>query len=187
VQLIDQAGALPDDGLQTQSDVAEALAFGRQARHGPGPFADGEAGAGAGLDRIGLLRAVDAQAIVLVALRVAAGEGELGALDVQLVQPGEQVVGVGAGDVEADEEADAAVLGELVDQIAEALPQLGVALRRLDDFEFGRGALELVVQERGVVAVACGVDADADGGARRTRRAPHVSGRSLVASGCGLC
>ena len=105
-----------------------------------GPFADGIAGAGAGFDGIGLLGPVDGGTIVLVALRVAAGEGKGAGRDRQLLQPDEEVVGVGAGDVEADEEADAAVF---VDEIDEALPEPGVALGGLGDIEFAAACCSL--------------------------------------------
>jgi hypothetical protein len=159
VQLVDEPGALFHQRLQAQGDLAEALAFDRDRRHRLRPLADGEVGTGAGFDRIGLLLAVDAQAIVLVALRVAAGDRERGVVDVQFVQPGEEVVGIGAGDVGADIELDVAVF---VDQVREAVTQLGVAGGGFDHFQFGGGLVQVGVEEGGIVAVARGVDADAD-------------------------
>jgi hypothetical protein len=107
-------------------------------------------------------------------LRVAAGEGELAAWKGQLVQPGEEVVGVGTGDIEADEEADAAVA---VQQLREALAQLAVALGGFGDEQLRGGLLQVLVEEGGVVAVACGVDADADRSGRRIGSGGCVLGR----------
>ena len=83
-----------------------------------GRSAEGEAGGGAGLDGIGLLAAEEGGAVVLVALRIAAGEGEgataggvggVGGGVAELVEEVQQVVGVLAGGVEADDEVDGAV------------------------------------------------------------------------------
>ena len=76
VELVDEAGALADGGLEPSGDLAERAQLGRQVGRGCGPFADGEACGGAGLDGIGLLAAEESGAIVLVALRIAAGDGE---------------------------------------------------------------------------------------------------------------
>src|SRR5262245_16222626 len=180
MELIDEPGALLDDGLQAQGDVTKAQAFGGDDGHGAGPFAEGEAGAGAGLDGVGLLGSEDALAIVLVALRVAAGDGEGGAVEAEPLQPGEEVVGIGTGDVESDVEVDAAVPGG---ELLEALAELGIAGGGLGELEFGRGLLQLLVEEGGVVAVACGIDADADEGDGRIKNG-RCDGRRL-ARGCG--
>jgi hypothetical protein len=52
------------------------------------------------------------------------------------MEPGEHVVGVGAGDIDADVELHAAVLG---DQMSKPIAQLGIAGGGLDDFEFAGG------------------------------------------------
>src|SRR5262245_28393135 len=131
------------------------------------------AGARAGLDRIGLLVAVDGDPVVLVPLRVAARDGERGPGDLERVEPGEQVVGVQAGGVESDVEVDAAMPG---DEVEQPLAELRILGGRLDDFEVRGGGLEVGVEEGGVVAVAGRVDADADGDDGRVGR-PLVSGR----------
>jgi hypothetical protein len=74
-----------------------------------------------------------------------------------------QVIGVVPGGVEADVEGGAGVAAG--DEF-EALPELVVALGGLGEGQLGGGGLEVVAQEGGVVAVACGVDADADAGGR---------------------
>ena len=80
----------------------------------------------------------------------------------------EQVVGVLSGGVEADDEVDGAVaLGDAF----EALAEEGIAGGRLGEGEFVGGGLEVVAEEGGVVAVAGGVDADAE--------------RRRCAGGCG--
>jgi hypothetical protein len=123
-------------------------------------FGQGEAGAGTGLDGVGFLVTVDGDAIVLVALGVAAGEAELGLVQAQPLEESEEVVGVGAGGIEADLEVNLAVpAGE----IGETLTQARVALGRFGDFQVGGGRLEVGVEEGDVVAVTRGVDADANG------------------------
>ena len=47
-------------------------------------------------------------------------------------------------------------------EVFETLAELGVAVGGFDELELGGGRLEVVAQEGGVVAVARGVDADAD-------------------------
>jgi hypothetical protein len=75
----------------------------------------GEAGRGAGLDRIGLLWAEERSAVVFVALGIAAGQGEregrgrAGGSRVacsEAVQEVEHVVGVLPGRVETNDELD---------------------------------------------------------------------------------
>jgi hypothetical protein len=103
--------------------------------------------------------AVDGNAIVLVALSVAAGDGEGGVVDVEASEPGEQVVGVQAGGIQADVEVDAAMPG---DEIDESLTEAGVPGGGLDHLQVGRGGLEVGGEEGGVVAVPGRVDADPD-------------------------
>ena len=135
MQLIDQARALPDLRLEPAGDLAELVDRGRGDGHGLGFFGQGEAGGGGALGGIGLLVAEDGGAIVLIALRIAAGNGPgLG----QPVQEGEQVVGIAAGNVEAEVEVDRAVL---LDDGSQALSKLLVALSRLDELEIRGGRL----------------------------------------------
>ncbi len=167
VQLVDQAGALPHNRLEPAGDLAQRAQFGGQTGCGCGPLAEGEARGRAGLDGIRFFGAEQGGAIVLVALRVAARDGDAGAAergDVrpprgQPVQEVQQVVGVLAGGVETDDKGDGGVaLGDPF----EPLPKLAVAVGGLGEGQFvGRG-LPVVAQEGGVVAVARGVDADAD-------------------------
>ena len=81
-------------------------------------------------------------------------------------EEGEQVVGVESGGIESDVEVDSTMAAHEID---ESLAKLGIAGGRLDDFEVRGGALEIRIEEGGIVAVARRVDADADGrgGARR--------------------
>src|SRR5262249_60301869 len=74
--LVTEAGALAGAGLEPAGDLAEAAERGRQRLGRRRPFAQGVAGVGAGLDGIGLLVAEEGSAVVLVALGIAAGEGQ---------------------------------------------------------------------------------------------------------------
>src|SRR5262245_8674579 len=164
MELVDEARALADDGLEAAGDLAQGAEFQRQGCVTAWPLGEGEARGGAGLDGVGLVAAEDGGAVVLVALRVAAGQGQ-GERRAQAAQEVEEVVGILAGGVEADdEEARAVAAGDLF----EPLPELAVAGGRLGELEFLGGGLEVVAQEGGVVAVARGVDADAEA-ARRGR------------------
>jgi hypothetical protein len=75
------------------------------------------------------------------------------------MQEVEQVVGILAGSVEADDEVDRTVL---LGQAFEALPQEGIAGAGLGELQLGSGGLQVVVEEGGVMAVAGGVDANAE-------------------------
>src|SRR5262249_1082545 len=126
---------------------------------------EGKARRGAGLDGVGLLAAEQGGAVVLVALRVAAGEGKgergrpgrAGGRRAQAVQEVKQVLRVLPGDVEADDEVHRPVP---LDNTFEALPQEGITRGRLGEGEFVGGRLEVVAEEGSVVTVAGGVDAD---------------------------
>src|SRR5262249_35188894 len=105
---------------------------------------------------------------VLVALRIAAGDGEgepggrgerVGGRGRQPVEGVEEVLGVLAGGVQADDEVGGR--GALGDAL-QGLAQEGVAGGGLGELQLGGGGLEVVPEEGGVVAVAGGVDADAD-------------------------
>src|SRR5262249_48023074 len=130
--------------------------------------------------RIGLLVAEQGGAVVLVALRITAGESQhrvgerrgvrwsirgVGAACAgarrgsEGVQKMQQVVGVLSGGVETDDQVDGAVT---LDNVFEALAKLPVADGRLGERQFGRGRLQVVAQEAGVVPVARRVDADAE-------------------------
>ena len=79
----------------------------------------------------------------------------------ELLEEVQQVVGILAGGVEADDEGDGAVAaGDGFEPLAEQ----GVAGGGLGEGQFVGGGLEVVAEEGGVVAVAGGVDADADAG-----------------------
>jgi hypothetical protein len=83
------------------------------------------------------------------------------------VEEGEEVIGVLAGGVEADGEVDGRVPPrDLVETVAE----LRVAGGGLGEGQLGGGGLEVVVEEDGVVAIAGGVEADADPSRLRRRR-----------------
>jgi hypothetical protein len=133
---------------------------------------DGEVGGGAGLDGVGLLGPEEGGAVVLVPLGVAAGDGDDGLGDGtrplirvpgEVVEEVEEVVGVLPGGVEADDEGDGRVAPG---DVFQAPPELGVAVGGLGEGEFSGGGLEVVAEEGGVVAVAGGVEADADAGGR---------------------
>ena len=81
----------------------------------------------------------------------------------ELMEEVQEVVGVLPGGIEADDESDGRVAAG---EEFEPLSELGVAVGGLGELEFGGGGLEVVAQEGGVVAVAGGIDADADAGGR---------------------
>lgn len=169
VELVDEPRALPDDGLESAGDLAQGAKFGVHRRGGDGPFGEGEARGGAGFDGVGLLAAEEGGTIVFVALRIAAGDenGEgrraSGASrgSGEGVQEVQQVVGVLAGGIEADDEGD---IGVTLGEALQALPQGGIADGGLGELQLGGGGLEIVAEEGGIMAVARGVDADADAG-----------------------
>ena len=74
-----------------------------------------------------------------------------------------QIVGILPGGVETDDEVNRAVA---LDDAFEPLAEEGVAGGRLGEGEFGGGGLEVVAEEGGVVAIAGGVDADAEASRR---------------------
>jgi hypothetical protein len=175
VQLVDQAGALADGGLRAGGDLAEGAQGGAGQRGRCGPLADGEVGGGAGLDGIGLLAAEQGGAVVLVALRIAAGQGEVGVGEgaglrcgaaAEALEEVQEVVGVLSGGIDADGEGDGGVASG---DGLEALAEQGIADARLGEGEFGGGGLEIVAEEGGIMAVAEGVDADADANGRGGR------------------
>jgi hypothetical protein len=75
----------------------------------------------------------------------------------------EQIVGVLPGGVETDDEVNGA---ELVDDTLEPLAEEGISGGRLGELKFVGGGLEVVAEEGGVVAIAGGVNADADASRR---------------------
>ena len=120
-------------------------------------FTQGEACGGAGLDRVGLLTAKESGAVVLVALRSAAGEGEserggcVGAGRGEAVEEVEQVVGIRPGHVQTHDEGQRSLL---LDEVFEALAEEGVAGSRLGERQFVDRGLKVVAEEDGVIAVA---------------------------------
>ena len=109
------------------------------------PLAERIASGSAGLDGIGLLGAEEGGAVVLVALRIAAGDGEgarrqrvcrVSGGSAERMQEVEEVVGVLAGGVEPDDEVDKAVaLGDAFETAAE----FAIAVAGLGEEEFGGG------------------------------------------------
>ena len=73
------------------------------------------------------------------------------------------MVGILPGSVETDEEVNEPVA---LDDAFEPLPEQGVASGGRGELQFVGGGLEVVAEEGGVVAVAGGVDADADAARR---------------------
>ncbi len=168
VQLVDEPGALADHGLQARGRLAQDAQRGRPAAMAAGgPFADGKAGRGACLDGVGLAGGEESGCVVLlrsrspqetVMSRPANGEAAGGA-DAEAVEEVQEIVGVLPGDIQADDEAGG---GVAVGQPFETHTELGVAVGGFGEGQLGGGLLEVVRQEGGVVAVARGVDADAD-------------------------
>lgn len=132
----------------------------RQRREGPRPLGEGVACGSAGLDRIGLLIAEDRGAVVLDALRIAAGDAQRPtSRRGELAQEVHQVVGILPGHIEADvERTESVALGERLEPSAE----LGVAVSGLGEGEFVGSGLQILLEEGGIVAVARGIDADAE-------------------------
>src|SRR5262245_28581233 len=75
-----------------------------------------------------------------------------------------EVVSVLPGGVEADDEVDGGVSSGDAEQ---ALAEQFIAGGRLSESQFVGGDLQVVAQKAGVVAVARGIDADAEAGGRR--------------------
>jgi len=73
VELIDQTRELAHDGLQATGDLAERTQFGRQDLDGHALLAESIVRGSVGFDGIGFLAAEEGGAVVLVALRIAAG------------------------------------------------------------------------------------------------------------------
>jgi hypothetical protein len=158
MELVEEARALADHGLEPTGDVAEAAEFERQGRVRGGRFGQREAGGRVGFEGIGLLAAQESGAVVLVALRIAAGEGEgegtwraVRARSAQAVQKTDQVLGILPGRIEADNEMNGAVA---LDDAFEPLAEEGVAGGGFREREFGGSRLEVVLEEDGTVAVA---------------------------------
>jgi hypothetical protein len=156
VQLVDEARALTHDRLQPAGDLAQDAQLRGVRRRGGGSFAEGVARGGACLDGIGLFAAEQRRAIVLVALRIAAGDrdGERRGVSPscpQAVQKVQQVVGVLSRRIEPDNKVNGVV--PAADDF-ESLPELRVTVGRLGELQLGRGGLQVVAQEGGIVAVA---------------------------------
>ena len=139
-----------------------------------GLFGEGEASGGAGLDGIGLLAAEESGAVVLVALRIAAGDGEgerrrrrrprrRRAWPRRCRKWSRLSAYWPAASRRTTKWTGPMALGDAF----EALAELGVAGGGLGELQFVGGGLEVVAQEGGVVAVARGVDAAATEGARQ--------------------
>jgi len=165
MELIDQSGALPGDGLESSGDLSELAEFEGGRRPGLGSFVEGVACGGACLDGVGLLRPEERGAVVLVALGVAAGKGDgewvgMGGADGTALEEVEEVIGVLPGGIEP--EVKVVEVRVLLGDALESLSEKEVAVGGLGEGKFVGGGLELGVEEGSVVSVACGVDADAD-------------------------
>ena len=115
----------------------------------------------AGFDGIGLLGAEEGGAVVFVAFGIAAGDGKgrVDELNWEGVQEVQQVVGILPGDVETHQEVNTA---KLADDLLEMRAPLGITGGGFDELQLAGSRLQIVAQESGVVALARGVDADAD-------------------------
>ncbi len=82
------------------------------------------------------------------------------------MQKSEKVVGVLSGGIEADAEVDG---GVALGNPFESLLELGIALGGLGELQFVGCRLQILAQESGVMAIAGGVDADADACWRASR------------------
>jgi hypothetical protein len=149
VQLIDDPGVLPSLRFESAGDLAEQTLLGRERGRGLGVLRESETGTGLGLDGIGFLDSVNGRAIVLVALGIAAGDGEAGVDEccfvglrcAQGAEEGEQVVGVTAGQIEPDMKMDATAVGS--GDGLEPFAKLLIACGRLDQLEVGGGGLQV--------------------------------------------
>jgi hypothetical protein len=145
---------------QSAGDLSQSSQRGGQQWCGLGPFTEGEACGGMCLDGIGLLAAEQGGAIVLVALRIAAGDGDVGmgqgmglliGSGAELLEEVQEIVGVLSGGIKADVEGDDVVsLGDAF----ESLTQLGVAAGGLGERQLVGGGLEVVAEEDGVMSIA---------------------------------
>src|SRR5262249_46511136 len=106
--------------------------------------------------------------VVLVALRITTGDGDIATGQrrsrrpravSELVEEVQQVVGVLAGDIKADDEGS---VGVALRQQLQTLAELRVASGPFGEGQLGSGGLKVVAQEGGVVTITRGVDANAD-------------------------
>jgi len=75
MELVDESGALANDGLEPAGDLSDGAEFEGQRRDTRRLLGEGVAGGGAGFDGVGLLGTEEGGAVVLVALGIAAGDG----------------------------------------------------------------------------------------------------------------
>lgn len=182
MQLVDQPGPLANHGLEAPGDLTQGPQSGRERNRGGWPFGQREASAGVRLDGVRLPGPEQSGAIVLVALRIAPGQGDASVGDgasrvagggIELRQEVQQVVGILASGIDANDEVNSGVSrGEGEQTLAERI----VAGGGLGESQFGTGGLQVVAQEAGVVAVTRGVDTDAEAN-RAFRRGRRSKGR----------
>ena len=156
VQAIDGLRGLFDLGLQASGDFAEQDHCGRDGRGGAGQFDDGEACHGLAFGVVGGAFGEVGLLVVLVAFGLADGQGD------GQGEAAEEVFEIGGilpGGVDADVEVG---LGMLLVQLLQAFLQGLIAGAVFHDGERLGGGLAIGSQEGDAMAVACGVDADAD-------------------------
>jgi hypothetical protein len=187
MQLVDQSGALADNGLEPASDLAQKTQGSRDRLAGSGSFSQGKASSSAGLDGVGLLGAEQRGAIIFVALRIATGEDDGGVGNgasgvarsvAEMGKEVKEVVCILPGGIEANDESDSRMtLCEQEQTLAEQM----VARGGLGEGKFGGSGLKVVTQEAGVVAIARGVDANA----KADRQGGRRCGRRIEDRVCG--
>ena len=124
-------------------------------------------------DGAGLAFGADGFAVVLITRRLAERDG-LG--KGQLAQKGLEVGGILAGGIEADVEVRG---GEALLDAAEELVEALVADVGFRELGGGANGLEVVVEEGDVVAIACGIEADANDNGLGSRARVVGHGRNL--------
>ena len=156
MQAIDGLGGLLDLGLQAAGDFAEQVQGRWDGRGGLGLFDDGEACHGLAFGVVGGAFGEVGLLVVLVAFGLADGDGQRQGEAAEEVF---EIGGVLAGGIDADVEVG---LGMLLVQLFEALLEGLIAGVVLEDGEGLGGGLAIGAEEGDTMAVACGVDADAD-------------------------
>jgi len=164
MQLVDEPGALADDGLQASGDLTEDALLVGEGRRGGGLLGDRESSRGAGFDGIGLLAAEEGGSVVLVTLRIAAREGQVQCsrrdrrvvpvallVPAKLVEEVDQIVGVLPGGIESNVKAARRMAAS---DPFESIAKLRITFGGFGEREFVGSRLEVLAQEGGVVTVA---------------------------------
>ena len=158
MQAMDRRSGLLDLSLQTAGDLAHPRPGRREWQRGVRLLDPGQARHGLALGVVGGALGEVRLLLVLSAFGLAPGDGQ-GQRPAR--QEALEIGSVRAGGIDADGEGG---LGMLLVQPFEALAEILLTLLIVQDGERLGGCLPVGAPERDAVALACGVDADADAG-----------------------